>query len=67
MAWGIAIIVYTIPFWIWQMIYHYDIERRKKRFPGREQEAIDEKRFTKLSLYWCAGLVAMLIIWKLSQ
>lgn len=49
------------------MVRHFDIERRKKLYPGREQEKLDEERFESISLRWCIGLVGMLALWKITS
>lgn len=63
MAWGIILILYIVPFWLWQISRHEQIEARKKLYPGREQENTDEARHTKLSLIWCVGLVILVAPW----
>ena len=63
MAWGIILIIYVVPFWLWQISRHEAIEARKRLYPGRTQEIADEQRFTKLSLAWCAGLAILIAIW----
>jgi len=67
MVFGALLILYIVPFWIWQLVRHFDIERRKKLYPGREQEKQDEERFESISLRWCIGLVAMLALWKITS
>lgn len=63
MFWSIIIVVYVVSFWAWQVSQNEAIETRKKLYPGREQERIDDQRFSKISLAWCAGLAALLAIW----
>lgn len=62
--WGLLLIVYVVPFWIWQVSEHYNIEARKKLYPGRTEEVYRDSRFNRLGLLWCVGLVAVLAAWK---
>ncbi len=62
--WGLLLLIYTVPFWFWQMSEYSTIEARRKLYPGRENEERQEKRFTNIGLLWCVGLVALLVAWK---
>lgn len=67
MAWGIILIIYVVPFWIWQISRHEAIEARKRLYPGREQEDADNARLTRYSLIWCAGLAILVATWYLTK
>lgn len=62
--WGLLLILYVVPFWLWQFSEFNKIETRKKIYAGRVDEILREKRFDNLGLLWCIGLAAVLAAWK---
>lgn len=62
--WGLLLIIYVVPFGLWQISEYNTIEARRKLYPGRASEERQDNRFTNLSLLWCVGLVAALAAWK---
>lgn len=61
--WGILLIVYLVPFWLWQASEHSTIEARKKLYPGRADEEQRDSLFDRRSGMWAVGLCALLAAW----
>jgi hypothetical protein len=65
-VWSIILIIYIVPFWVWQVSRNETtIKVRKNLYPGPKQEFTDESVFWKISAAWCLGLVLLLIAYKL--
>ena len=62
--WGLLLMIYVIPFWVWQISAHSTVEVRRKLYPGRADEDKQESHFTNLGLLWSAGLVVLLVGWQ---
>jgi hypothetical protein len=62
--WGLVLIVYLVPFWIWQVSEWPTIETLKKLYPGRPNAANAERRFDIVGAVWCVGFVGLLAAWK---
>lgn len=65
--WGLLLIAYIVPFWLWQVSAHNSIETRKKLYPGRENERQLERQLINRSLLWSAGLVVLLAAWMVGM
>jgi hypothetical protein len=63
--WGILILAYVVPFWLWQLSEYSTIEARKKLYPGRQEEEQRDSRLTKRSLVWSAGMAVIVAGWLL--
>lgn len=61
--WGALIIIYVIPFWIWQISEYGTIETRKKLYSERPDEQLHESRLINRSIAWCVGLVILIVGW----
>lgn len=61
--WGLLVVVYIVPFWLWQMSVNNTFEIRKELYPGRSDEVVAESRFNRAGLLWCVGLLAMVGAW----
>ena len=62
--WGLVLIVYLVPFWIWQVAQWRTIQVLEKLYPGRPNAANAQRRFDILSAVWCVGFVGLLAAWK---
>jgi hypothetical protein len=54
--WGLLLLLYVAPFWLWQFSEFNKIEARKKIYAGRLDEILQKKRFDNFGLLWCIGL-----------
>lgn len=61
--WAIILLLYIIPFWIWQSYEFQNIEILKGFYPGREDEKKREKRSYIIGGIWCVGLFALMLLW----
>lgn len=63
--WGLILMIYILPFSLWQLSKLYDIEARKRSpFSTGEPEVPEERLLDTLSWFWIAGLVAMLAAYE---
>jgi hypothetical protein len=62
--WGVLLMAYTFPFWLWQFSAHLRIENRRKVYADDAGNTTKERRFNTVSLIWCVGLVAALLAWN---
>lgn len=63
--WGIVLIAYVVTWAAWILNRDQTIETRRKLYPGRPDEDVQETRTTRVGLLLAAGLAFMLIAWKL--
>lgn len=61
--WGLLLVAYIVPFWLWQISAHNTVEIRKELYPGRKEEEVSETRVIWLGLGWCVGLAVLLFAW----
>lgn len=62
--WGLVLILYVVPFWVWQVSAHGTVEIRKSLYPGRSDERRLEHRNGRLETAWIVGLLLLLGAWS---
>ncbi len=62
--WGLVLIVYLVPFWIWQVSEWPTVQALEKLYPGRATAANAQRRLVIVSAVWCIGFVGLLAAWK---
>jgi hypothetical protein len=61
--WGVLLIAYIVPYWIWAVSRDHTIETRKRLFPGRPEYDHMDRRSTLFGLIWSIGIGLLLLGW----
>ena len=55
--WTLALLLYVVPFGLWQISYDDGLRAQKRRHP--ERPVLEDRRFLAVELLWAVGLVAL--------
>ncbi len=61
--WGVILIAYIVPYFIWSVSREQTLEIRKKLYPGRKEEEPFDKRSTFYGVLWSVGIGLLLVAW----
>jgi len=62
---GLFLILYIVPYWVWMIARDQKLEILKQFYPGRADEKALERQEYKVGGLWTAGLVLLLAGWSL--
>lgn len=58
--WGVILILYILPFWVWQVNDHYSHKARKEIYLNSPDQGAEDTRSDWISYAWCAGFLSLL-------
>ena len=64
---GALMIAYLIPYVVWTIARDQKVEILKQFYPGRADEEAIERRGNAVGIVWVAGMLVLLIGWKLES
>lgn len=65
LLWGLALLIYVVPFGILQISYDDGLRAQKRLNP--ERPVFENRRFLVIESLWSVGLAALLLAWDLTR